>query len=126
MTKKKYPLSQGSKHITAIRVEEVLGLMVKATPTHEIIRLMRGKYEVTESTVFRWLQKARKDVLKMYQTKKEEHLADTLLIRAELISKMVEQGGYAAASQAVADRDKLIGMYEQTDAQDINITLKIK
>jgi len=72
------------------------------------------------------LKKARGDVLKMYQTKKEDHMADTLLIRAELISKMVTDGSYAAASQAVADRDKLLGAYEQTDAQDINITLKIK
>ena len=106
-----------------MRIQEIFEMMCESKATAYIEKTMMDKYGVQRRQVITYTAKARTKMMTMLEGKKQDKLTTALHQREHIIQKLMDTKNYAMASQALSDKNKLEGLYE--DNVDHSVSIKV-
>jgi hypothetical protein len=106
------------------RVHSVFELLVEGTATVAVVKFCMDEWDVAWGTAYHYIRAADKLMAKALAAKREDRISRAIAQREHLIEKLINAGQFAAAIQGLADKDKMIGLYEQPEHES-NVTIEI-
>ncbi len=107
-----------------MRINTVFDMIIEGKATTTIVKFCMSEWGVVQRTGYAYLTDADKILKNVLKVKKREKINRAVAQREFLIERLIDGGAYGAAIQGLADRDKLQGLYEQTDT-DITVTIEV-
>lgn len=120
-THKKYCVSAAEKKV---RVHEVFEQLLEGKATTTVAKFAMEKWGISIQTAYKYMELSNKLMAETLAGKKKDRINRAVVVRDRLIEKLIAQGGYAAALQGLADRDKMLGLYE-SDKNEVNVTIEV-
>ncbi len=126
--KKRKPTPQRSVSAAEkkLRIYQVFEMVIESKSTASIIKFCMDKWGITIGTSYQYLTGANKVMEEHLQGKRKDSIKKAIHQREFIIEKLMDSEQYAMASQALADKNKLEGLYAQDEATDTTVILKIK
>ena len=117
-------MGKNSSAQKALRVAEVLDMIIVSKSTATIIKIMIEKYGVNRPTVDRYIKAATLILRKQMSIKKTDKINRALAQREHIIEKLMDVESYAVAAQALSDKNKLEDLYSH-DEVATNVVIKV-
>ncbi len=108
-----------------MRIHTIFKMLSEGYATATIHDHMEEKWKLGQRQRTDYLRWAYASMKKMMSIEKETLIAKTLHQREFVIENLSKSGNFAMMSQAIADRDKMLGLYEKEEI-DANVTIKVK
>ncbi len=109
-----------------LRVYKVFELVIASKSTASIVQFCQKKWGVSLDTSYKYLASTNKVMEEHLKGKRSASIKKAIHQREHIIEKLMDSEQYAMAQQALADKNKLEGLYAQDEAADTTVILKIK
>ncbi len=108
----------------AMRVHVIFKLLCEGSSTATVHEYMEENWGLHDRQRRSYLKWAYDEMKKMMAVEKDIHIAKTIHQREYVIENLSKSGNFAMMSQAISDRDKVLGLYEK-ETIDANVTIKV-
>ncbi len=106
------------------RVHKIFEMLIAGKAAATVIKFGVEEFGVTAQTVGRYIESADKLMAETLKGKRKHKINRAVTQREVLIERLIETGNYGAAIQGLADKDKLLGLYEQ-GAAEVSVNIKV-
>ncbi len=108
------------------RVYEVFEMIIESKSTASIVKYCMEKYGVTLDTSYKYVASADKVMSEHLQGKRKDSIKKAIHQREHIIERLMDSDQYAMASQALDSKNKLEGLFTESETTDATVVLKIK
>ncbi len=106
------------------RVFEVFEMIIASKSSASIVKFCVDKWDVRVTTAYRYISLSNDLMKEHLQGKRKDKIRVAIHQREHIIEKLMGTKQYAAAVQALADKNKLENLYE-TDTHDVTVDIQV-
>ncbi len=98
-----------------VRIHKVFKMLCEGSSTATVHDYMKKEWKLSVRSRTYYIKESYDLMKRMLSAEKETLIAKTLHQREFVIEKLATAGNFAMMSQAISDRDKVLGLYEKNE-----------